>query len=187
MYQQLIITTMKNKGKTQTEHVLIFMKVIAWIAFFSFAVKAGVLMFSYFSSLWNPESANNIHEGLNLFQLRQENFTLYSVLMTTQFIMSILKAVVWWMVIKLINKIKISNPFTPIVAYKLAKISYSLFAIWVMAVTAGGFIAWLGDKAGNLNNSWEHGQFLFMACLVFIIYQIFRRGIELQSENELTV
>ncbi len=178
---------MKNKGKSQTEQVLIFMKIVAWIAFFGFVVSTGVLLFSYFSSLWNPESAKNIHEDLNLFQLRQENFSLYSVLMATQFIMAILKAIIWWMVIKLIDKLKISNPFTGIVAYKLAQISYILFVVWIFAVTAGGFIAWLGDKAGNLNSSWEHGQFLFMACLVFIIYQIFRRGIELQSENELTV
>lgn len=178
---------MKNKGKSQTEQVLIFMKIVAWIAFFGFVVSAGVQLFSYFSSLWNPESAKHIHEDLNLFQLRQENFSLYSVLMATQFIMAILKAVVWWMVVKLINKLKISNPFTGIVAYKLAQISYTLFAVWIFAVTAGGFIAWLGDKAGNLNDSWNHGQYLFMACLVFIIYQIFRRGIELQSENDLTV
>ena len=175
------------KKKTQTEHVLIFMKVISWIAFFSFIVKAGIFVFSYISSLYNPESAKNILEGLDLYQLRQENLGLYSVVMAAQFIMAILKATVWWMVVKLINKIKLANPFTGEVAYKLAKISYTLFAIWIFAVTAGGFFAWLGDKAGNLNATWDHGQFLFMACLVFIIFQVFKRGIELQSENELTV
>jgi len=178
---------MKKTGKTQTEHILIFMKVLAWIAFFSFIVTAGILMFSYISSVWNPESAENIHEGLNLFQLRQENFFLYSVLMTSQFIMYILKAIVWWMVVKLILKIKLANPFTIEVAHRLEIISYFLFAIWVLSVTSAGFVAWLGEKAGSLNDSWNHGQFLFMAGLVFIISQIFKRGVEIQSENELTV
>ena len=178
---------MKKTGKTQTEHVLIFMKILAWIAFFSFVVTAGVLMFSYISSAWNPESAKNIQEGLNLFQLRQENFVLYSVLMISQFIMYILKAVVWWMVVKLILKIKLANPFTLEVAHRLENISYFLFAVWVLSVTSGGFIAWLGEKAGALNDSWSHGPYLFMAGLVFIISQIFKRGIEIQSENELTV
>ena len=173
--------------KTKTEHILIFLKVIAWIAFFSFVVKAGVLMFSYFSSIWNPESAKNIHEGLNLFQLRQENFGSYTVLMAFSFIMAILNAIVWWMAVRLINQIKLANPFTWEVAHKLENISYLLFAVWVLAVTGGGFIAWLGDKAGNLNDSWNHGQFLFMAGLVFIISQIFKRGVEIQSENDLTV
>ncbi|AHW62252.1 Protein of unknown function [Draconibacterium orientale] len=178
---------MKKVEKTQTEHVLILMKVVAWIAFFSFVVAAGVLLFSYFSSVWNPESAKNIHEGLNLYQLRQENFNLYSVLMASQFVTSIIKAIVWWMVVKLITKIKLTNPFASEVAFKLERISYLLFAVWVFAVTTGGFIAWLGEKAGNLNDSWNHGQYLFMAGLVFIISQIFKRGVELQNENDLTV
>jgi hypothetical protein len=39
-------------------------------------------------------------------------------------------------------------------------------------------ISWIGENAG---------EFLFMAGLVFIISPIFKRGVELQSENELTV
>ncbi len=178
---------MKKTEKTKTVQVLIFMKVLAWIAFFSFAVKAGIFMISYISSIWNPESAKNILEELNLFQLRQEDFTLYSVLIATQVIMSVLKAIVWWLVLKLINKIKLANPFTEEVAHKLENISYVLFAVWVNAVSVGGFVATLGEKAGSLNDTWNHGQFLFMAGLVFIISQIFKHGVELQSENELTV
>ncbi|MDX8339478.1 DUF2975 domain-containing protein [Draconibacterium sp. IB214405] len=178
---------MKMKGKTQTEHVLIFMKVLALIAYVSFAIKAVILLYFYISSLWNPENAKNFYIGLNLLQLRQENFTLYSVLVASEFAMSILKAIVWWMVVQLINKIKLTNPFTVKVAYKLERISYLLFAVWVLAVTFRGLAAGLGELAGNLNDSWNHGQFLFMAGLVFIISQIFKRGVELQLENDLTV
>jgi hypothetical protein len=31
------------------------------------------------------------------------------------------------------------------------------------------------------------GEFLFLAGIVFVIAQIFKRGIEIQTENELTV
>ncbi|WP_319502657.1 DUF2975 domain-containing protein [uncultured Draconibacterium sp.] len=178
---------MKKMGKTQTEHVLIFMKILALIAYVSFAIKAIILLYFYISSIWNPESAKNFFIGLDLLQLRQENFMQYSILVASAIVLSILKSIVWWLVVQLINKIKMTNPFTGEVAYKLEKISYLLFAVWVFAVTSGGFIAWLGEKAGNLNDSWNHGQFLFMAGLVFIISQIFKRGVELQNENDLTV
>jgi len=101
--------------------------------------------------------------------------------------MYMLKASVWWMVVKLINKIKLANPFTREIAHSLEFISYLLFAVWVLSATAGGFSAWVEKMDGNLKISWNHEQFLFMAGLVFIISQIFKRGVEIQSENDLTV
>lgn len=178
---------MNMKTNSKTEQVLVVLVVLSWLAFFGLIVQSGVILFSFISSIFNSESARNIHEGLDLFNLRQDNFTLYTILIVFTIIMSVLKAIVWWMVIKLIKKIQLANPFTMEVAHRLEYISYILFTVWVLSVTGGGFIAWLGDKAGNLNDSWKHGSFLFMAGLVFIISQIFKRGVEIQSENELTV
>ena len=175
------------KKKTKTEHVLIFMKVLAWMAFFGFVVVAGIYLISFLLSLWNPDAANDIYEGLNLYELRQASILRYSFVMVFLILMTIMKAKVWFMVIKIIRKLKIKNPFTLEIATQLENIAYWLFAIWVLAAISGGYFAWIGDMAGDLNDSWDHGQFLFMAGLVFIISQIFKRGVEIQSENELTV
>ena len=173
--------------KTKTEHVLIFMKIVAWIAFFSFVVEIGAYLYVYILSFWNPEAAGNFYHDINLYDLSQSSVAKYSIVVFFMILTSALKAMVWWLVVKLIRKIKIANPFTKEVAGKLEKMSYTLFAIWVLGVTGGGFTAWLGELAGTLNDSWNHGTYLFMAGLVFIISQIFKRGIEIQSENELTV
>jgi len=178
---------MKFKFKTKTEQILTVMKILAWMAFFGFMIKAGAYLFATVSSFWNPESAANIYQGLDLFILRQDSLALFIALMLSLLIITVLKAIVWWMIAKLIDKIKMENPFTMDVAHRLEYISYSLFAVWVLSVTGGGFAAWLGERAGNLNDSWNTGEFLFIAGLVFIISQIFKRGVELQSENELTV
>jgi len=177
---------MKFKVQSKTEQILIVMKILAWIAFFAFLIKAGAYLFSYISSYWNPESAGNIYKGLSLLEVRQNSFLLFTALMAGLLIMTILKAIVWYMIAKIIAKIKIKNPFSMEVAHQLEYISYSLFTIWVLSVTGGGFVAWLGERAGNLNGSWNTGD-LFVAGLVFIISQIFKRGVELQSENDLTV
>lgn len=178
---------MKKTGKTQTEHVLIFMKILAWIAFFGFVVAAGATLFIYVISFWNPDAASNIYNGSNLFELKQTSLLKYSVTMIFIVLSSSMKAYVWYMVVKIIEKLKIKNPFTLEVAKQLESIAYILFTIWILTVTGGGFWAWLGDLADNLNDSWNHGQYLFMAGLVFIISQIFKRGVELQNENDLTV
>ena len=79
------------------------------------------------------------------------------------------------------------NPFKLEVAQALEKISYVLFAIWIAGMLSGAHTAWLLTKTGELHTDWASGEFIFVAGLVFIISQVFKRGVEIQSENELTV
>jgi hypothetical protein len=50
-----------------------------------------------------------------------------------------------------------------------------------------GQTRWLSKQAGLSLQDWNGAEFLFVAGLVFIVSQIFKRGVEMQSENELTV
>ncbi len=83
------------------------------------------------------------------------------------------------------------NPFTMEVARSLEKISYILLNIWILGFIASTFSFWLTNQNEILPNSLQEALgskgFLFMAGLLFIVSQIFKRGVELQSENELTV
>lgn len=70
----------------------------------------------------------------------------------------------------------------------MEKTAFHLMGIWVVSLVAKTYLNWQsGDymqfdfKIGEGNN------FLFMAAIVYIISQIFKRGIEMQEENELTV
>ena len=91
------------------------------------------------------------------------------------------------MVIKTISKMNLANPFKMEVANKLEKISYVLLGTWLVALLSSAHSSWLlkitGEKYGNEIS----GEFIFVAGLVFIISQVFKRGVEIQSENELTV
>ncbi len=178
---------MKFKVETQTGQILKVMKILAWIAFFGFVFQIGSYLFTYVSSCFNPESAGNFWQKLDLYELSQYNFTYYTVLVIFLLIMSVLKATIWFMVVKLLSRIKMKNPFTMEVAHNLESISYSLFIIWIMALMGSAFAGWLGEMAKDVHETWNSGEFLFMTGLTFIISQIFKRGVELQSENELTV
>jgi hypothetical protein len=46
---------------------------------------------------------------------------------------------------------------------------------------------WLSEISGKQFGNEVPRDFIFIAGLVFIISQIFKRGVEIQSENELTV
>ena len=69
----------------------------------------------------------------------------------------------------------------------LQTISYFLGSIWLLMQVGNGQTRWLSKQAGLSLQDWNGAEFLFVAGLVFIVSQIFKRGVEMQSENELTV
>ena len=74
------------------------------------------------------------------------------------------------------------------VAKKLENIAYQLLGIWVVGIMGKVYIEWLSKNTGvDLNGVSIGDDFLFIAGIVYIISQIFKRGIEIQEENQLTV
>ena len=79
------------------------------------------------------------------------------------------------------------NPFKIEVARIIQRIGYVLLGTWFIAMLSNAHTGWLLKKKGALHGDWVAGEFIFMAGLVFIISQVFKRGVEIQSENDLTV
>lgn len=172
---------------TKTREILRILKLIAWIAFFAFAIFTGSILISYIVSINSPEGAANLYEGFNLVELYQYNFWLYSLMILIILLFSILKATVWYMIANIISKIELNNPFTKKITRRLEIISYTLFTIFILGIVVKIYVAILKNSVNPVMVQIHYGEFLFTAGLVFIISQIFKRGVELQSENELTV
>ncbi len=69
----------------------------------------------------------------------------------------------------------------------LERISYILFVISIVGMSSSAYIEWLAKVTGESFQKWSAGEFVLISGLVYIISQIFRRGVEIQSENDLTV
>lgn len=178
---------MSTNKKTKTEQILMAMPVLAWVAFVAFAIEAGAVLISFGVSYSNPESAKNLYRGLDLFELRSFSFWYYTQSVSLIVSISVLKSYMWLLVIKTLSKFNLNNPFTMEVAKKLEKVSYVLFSVWLISMLSNAHRAWLLKVTGSLQGEWISGEFIFIAGLVFIISQIFKRGVEIQEENELTV
>ena len=175
------------REKTKTQQILKILKVLAWLASIGFTVKAGAFLISFIVSYFNPNAAMNLYKGLNLYDLSLFDFQKYSLMVFILVGLTVMKAAIWVMVAKIISKIELKNPFTKDVARRLEFISYTLFTTWLLAIIGNIYINLLGEMTDKLNGTLDAHNYLFMAGLVFIISQIFKRGVELQSENELTV
>jgi hypothetical protein len=64
--------------------------------------------------------------------------------------------------------------------------TYTILGIWVFAMIYNIHVGIL-EKVYGIAASYISGDFLFLAGVVFIFAQMFKRGVEIQHENELTV
>lgn len=184
-YQKTI--NMKIKTKTRTEGVLTVMNILAWVAFIGFMIEAGAILVSYGISCFDPEATRNLYKGLSLYNLRQFNFWHYTLSVSILVAIAIMKAFIFFLAIKILSKVNLRNPFTLEVVRIMERMVYVLLGTWFMAMASNAHTAWLLKETGELHGDWVATEFIFMAGLVFIISQVFKRGIEIQSENDLTV
>ncbi|KAA3636576.1 MAG: DUF2975 domain-containing protein [Bacteroidetes bacterium] len=93
----------------------------------------------------------------------------------------------FFIVIKLISRFDEKFPFSQPISDLISKIGHvSLFTGFV-ALIGTGFSKWLKSQSVSFNFDWSADEFLLMAGVIFIIGLIYKRGVEIQSENELTI
>lgn len=175
---------MKTQHKTQ--QILRILHILAWVAAIGFAIEAGTILVSFVVSLINPESARDM-QGHDLYNLSQFNRWYYAASVSFIFAIVAMKSYMWFLVINTLSAIRLQNPFTMEVAQRLEKISYVLFGIWLVGIFAAAHGKWLMKLSWDFHPDAVSGEFIFVAGIVFIVSQIFKRGVEIQTENELTV
>lgn len=164
---------------------------VAWLIFVGLSIEAGGLLVNFFFSLYNPEFIQNLYQKLDLIEMYQNSklafFGIYSFIL----IIAVLKAGLFYAVIKLMHKMDLSKPFNTFVAKQILQISYYTLSIGFLSYIARQIVKSLhhhGFVPNNLNQFWADSQaFILMGGVVYIIAIIFKKGIALQTENDLTV
>jgi hypothetical protein len=178
---------MEFKGKTRTEQILTVMHILAWVAFVGFLIEAGTILTAYGVSIISPLTAENLPKAESLSRLREYNVWHYTLSMSFLVALPIMKSLVSFYVIKTLSKFNLDNPFTKEVSIRLEMVSHLAFGTWVVAMASNLHMFSLQKATGELHGNWVSGEFIFMVGLVYVVSQVFKRGVEIQSENEFTV
>ena len=173
--------------QTRTEKILGVMYVLAWIAFVGMVVQAGAILISYGVSVANPVAAKDLYMKMNLYGLRQSNFWYYTGKVILMIALLVLKAYTAWLVVKVLSRIKLKNPFTMETAKTLERISYFILVTWILDLLHNAYTKWLSEGLAGLRDSLVLNETIFLAGVIFVIAQIFKKGVEIQSENDLTI
>lgn len=173
--------------RTKTETILVVMNVLTWITFVGLMIEAGAILVTYAIGLANPEMVPKLYKGMDWVNLRQYDVWYYSGIISLKAAILILEAYTAYMVIKVLSSIKMANPFTMQVAKRLENIAYTLILVWVAILIYNGQLKWLAKDVAGLDGKELSTDLIVYAGLVFVISQIFKKGVEIQTENELTV
>lgn len=169
--------------------------VLAWIIFIGLSIEAGAIIFN--AAYWlisKPASAHYLWEKtdlLSLYNYDRGHFFAVTLMMS---IVEVLKAILFYQIIRILsgNRLDMSQPFNNEVGRFIFMLSYLAFIIGVFSDWAANYVDWLTDRGVVLPTMQSlklagADVWLFMGITLFVIGHIFKRGIEIQAENNLTI
>lgn len=171
--------------------VFIILHVIAWLIFVGLCIEAGALIVNFVFSVFKPEVVDKLYQKMDLSTLYQQSKWVFYGMYGFVLFISIFKAILFYVVIELLLKLDLTKPFSNFVSTKISRISYYAFSIGMISHIASQIAKSLvlqGYDVAKLSPFWvDSSAFILMAAIVYIIAVIFKRGIKLQEENELTI
>ncbi len=181
--------------KASTKRILQILHVIAWIIFIGVCIEAGGLIVNaFFTLLLNPVGAKHFWQQVDLTSLYYYNHGYFLVENLLMIIVAIMKACIFYLIIKILynKKISMSQPFSKDVECFIFKIAYLALLIGLFCLCGVKYAAWFVNQGVKMPQIQYLGLggadvWLFMGVSLFVIAQVFKRGIEIQTENELTV
>ncbi|SDG53197.1 hypothetical protein SAMN05421827_107204 [Pedobacter terrae] len=182
--------------KITTNQLLKVLQILCWIIFVGLCVEAGGVLVNTIITLFiNAHDVRNFWDGAayltSVYRLDHGYFLVIDVVVI---IVAILKAIMFYLIIKLFaeKKISISQPFGIELKNFISKQAVLALGIGFFAHLGYRYITWLTEKGlitANLQSLNIDGAdvWLFMAVILFLITQLIKKGIEIQKENNLTI
>jgi hypothetical protein len=173
---------------TKNPAIFTVIQVVFWIVFIGLCIKTGALLISFLVSLFiNPEAANELYQGLNLSGLYDYNKLFYFQVASLIIFSMALKAWIAYLVVRIFMILDLSKPFHERLTGLFLKISYYSFVLGIFTILLNGTGKWLLKRGIDFPVSGGSGEILFFAGVIYLLALVFKKGAELQSENDLTV
>jgi hypothetical protein len=169
--------------------------ILSWIIFIGLSINAGGILFNaFFTVAINPIAAKDFWQEVDLSSLYAYDkgyFITQTLLMS---IVAIMKAILFYLIVKILHnkKLNLTQPFNTEMKHFISNMSYlasgiGLFSYWGMKNTK--WLVTQGIAMPDVQSLRLGGAdvWLFMGVILLVIAQVFKRGVEIQSENELTI
>lgn len=182
---------------TQHSYFLKGLQVLAWVLFIGLCVEAGgIIVNAIISLFFHPEASSLFWGGLNLYGLYLFNQSHFVTLVILLSLVAVLKSILFYLIVDLFHqkKVDFAFPFNEMLGKYLFNLSYLAFGIGLFSYWGSQFAKKillesnyvLANSLQDLNlqgaDIW-----IFMGFILIIFALIFKKGLEIQKENELTI
>ncbi|HOZ85035.1 MAG TPA: hypothetical protein PK191_06060 [Niabella sp.] len=178
----------------KTKHIILLLYVLSWIIFVGLSIVAGGFVTNTFFAWFKPDVVPRLWQQADLSAVFEYDRMYFLQLHLLISVVTILKAVLFYFIIIILpdKNFSLSSPFNKTIERFILKMSFvsfliGLFSTWGSSYAEG--LMRLGLKMPDLQQMYFDGAGVWwlMAVVLFVIGQIFKRGMALQAENDLTV
>jgi hypothetical protein len=181
--------------RISTGTILKILYILSWIVFVGVCIEAGGFIFNgLFSLILNPADAKYFWKEVDLSDLYKYDHGYFFVETLLISIVAVMRACIFYLIIKILHdkNLNVSKPFNKEMGRFIFRISYLALGIGMFSYWGANYTEWVikqGVKMPGIQYLRLGGAdvWLFMSVTFFVIAQIFKRGIEIQEENDLTI
>jgi hypothetical protein len=178
-----------------TKQMLQVIYILSWILFIGICIEAGGFIFSTIYTLAiNPANTNFYWAGLDLTDLYHYDHGQFMVEMIHVIMVAVMRAILFYVIVKFLHdkKLNLSQPFNEATGRFIFSLSWISLFIGALSWWGVKYTDWLvkqGVKMPDIRHLRMGGAdvWLFMGVTLYVIALIFKRGIEIQTENDLTI
>ncbi len=178
-----------------TQEKLKALYILSWIIFVGVCIEAGgIITNAFFTLLLNPVGARHFWQEVDLTSLYKYDPGYFFVETLLMSIVAVMRVAIFYQIVKTLHdkKLNLSQPFNRAIERCIFKIAYMSLLIGLFSWYGVKYAVWFvkqGVQMPDVQTLRLGGAdvWLFMGVILYIVAQIFKRGIEIQTENELTV
>jgi hypothetical protein len=174
-----------------TKTIFNILNILAWITFVGLCIKAGTILCTSLLSLFiNPEAAKNLQPGLNLSALYKYSMVQFAAMLSMIILLAGLKAFIFYLVINMFKKLNHQHQLSTELSIFNARITCIVLVIGLLTAVANNYTDLLINRGVSLKDVQEYlgsgNEFLLLGVILFFTARFFKKGIEIQSDNELS-
>jgi hypothetical protein len=181
----------------KTEKILNVLRIIAWIGYVGWLIIFGILIIMTFFGFLNFDSEFakwpkiSIQASEITLKIFQKKYPIQFIAFLGLVILETFLVLKIWEVAKnALTDINLKKPFSYATAAMIEKISFLIFSIWLLELVQTAYGRYIQTLFNDITEKFSLStefSYLFISGIIYLISQIFKRGVELQEENELTV
>nr|WP_295926466.1 DUF2975 domain-containing protein [uncultured Dyadobacter sp.] len=178
----------------KTRQILNVLYVFSWVIFVGLCIQAGGYLTNAVFTLVKPESVRYLWHEVDLTALFSFDHRHYFGLTMLIGITTGAKAWLFFAIIRMLGskELNFKNPFVREVQRFMTLLSMLSLLIGALSAYGRNYTQWLSAQGVPMPDTQSlilggADVWVFMAVILFVIAQLFKRGVEIQNENELTI